>query len=98
MKTLESLFNDPKTAEKFYDIIRYIVEKEVSKASFDKTYPGVVSAVDGNYASVKLMGADTAIPHIENTTGKVLTVGDSVEVQAIRNSLNNLKITFKKDI
>ena len=98
MNRLNALFSDPKTADKFYQIIEDIVDAKIAKAKFDKSYPGIVSAVDGNYADVKLMGSATAITDIENTTGKTLTVGDSVEVLAIRNSLNNLVIHKKKEV
>lgn len=98
MNRLQALFSDPKTAEQFFQIIEDIVDAKIAKANFDRSYPGIVSAVSGNYADVKLMGSTTAIPNIENTTGKTLTVGDSVEVLAIRNSLNNLVIHKKKEV
>jgi hypothetical protein len=98
MDRLKALFSDPKTALYMYQIIEDLVDSKIAKANFDRSYPGIVSAVSGNYADVKLMGSTTATPNIENTTGKTLTVGDSVEVLAIRNSLNNLVIHKKKEV
>jgi len=98
MDRLKAPFSDPKTALYMYQIIEDLVDSKIAKANFDRSYPGIVSAVSGNYADVKLMGSTTATPNIENTTGKTLTVGDSVEVLAIRNSLNNLVIHKKKEV
>lgn len=98
MSGLTSFFGDPKTAEAFYRLIENIVDKKMEKAQFDKSYPGVVTAVVGNYADVRLMGSATSVTHIKNKSGETLTVGDSVVVLAERNNLNHLKITDKKEV
>lgn len=98
MNLLEMVLSDPKTAESFYKIIETVVDKKLKKLEFDKSLPGVVSYVDGNYVSVKIMGSDVETPDIENLTGKTLTIGDSVEVLAIRGSMNNLVVKIKKGV
>lgn len=98
MNLLEMLFNDPKTAEALYNVIDTMIEKKMKKMDFNKSYPGVVSSVNGNKVSVKLMGSETAMPDIINLTGKTLNANDSVEVLAIRNSMNHLVVHIKKEV
>ena len=53
MDRLKALFSDPKTALYMYQIIEDLVDSKIAKANFDRSYPGIVSAVSGNYADVK---------------------------------------------
>lgn len=85
------------TTKAFIDYIRQIINQEINKQNFIKTYSGTVISVsiDGKRATVRLTGSDEDIPNLLNKTGETLSVDDNVFLFAMNNNFSNLVIGMR---
>lgn len=81
-----------------YNLITEIVDKEITKAKFDKKYQAFIASTPLNgFADIKLTENGTIIPQVKMRVGTNIQYGDEVYVVAVNNSLTNLFIDAKKN-
>jgi len=90
--------NDPNIAKSLKQIIQELVRQEVRKLGFNKKYPAVITAVNGNTASVKLYNGNVEISNVKIRNNVIAQVGDECYVEAINGDLNNIYIDFVKSM
>lgn len=67
--------------------IKILIDKTVSKASFDKTYRGYVSKIDDDGYTIVI--ENMAYPNTHTISDTKLSIGDVVFVLFPRNNSNN---------
>jgi len=75
---------------------RAIVQEQMKKYGNLRAWDGIVSEINGNLVSVKLIGDDIPITGLKNKSGQTLIVGDEVYLHSI-SSLNNAYVAIAKN-
>lgn len=89
--------DSPKAVDDYIELIRNIVQQEISKAPFNRMIPATVVNVGSGVVDVQLNGeSGTTITNVPNKTGLTLSNGNQVYVLMINNSSSNFAVTIKK--
>jgi len=82
--------------ESMFNGIKYLIDRAISKAKFDRTEQGTIIAnLNNNKYTVRIDGVEYSIPSSLPSSIVVYSVNDTVLVTYFKNQLDNAYITGK---
>lgn len=78
------------------ELIKKEIRNELKDATFLNSYTGKVVAVGTGTLDVKLAGSDVTLSGLKNKTNVTVNINDEVIIVALKNSLSNCFVAWKK--